>query len=203
MDQQKIIRHLNCIAEVDAELGLALQTYGYLAPRIRPAGFETLLDIIVGQQISTGAARAIMRRLRELLPEMQAQALLNSSFDDLRSAGLSSRKAEYAQGMASAIVDGALDIDALASMEDSAAIQAITGLRGFGEWSAEIYLMFALGRCDIFPANDLALRVALQKIKRLPVRPDVKQSRAMTAHWTPWRSAGSLFLWHFYRGAPA
>ena len=75
-------------------------------------------------------------------------------------------------------------------------------MRGFGDWSAEIYLMFSLQRSDIFPANDLALQVALQKLKGLAERPGDKQARELIEHWAPWRSAGSLFLWHFYRGAP-
>ena len=203
LHQQKIIEHLNRIAEVDGDLGAALQKIGYPAPRIRPAGFETFLDIIVGQQISTEAARAIMQRLRDLLPEMHAEALLALPLHELRAAGLSNRKAEYAQGLAHAIAGGSLNVKALAAMDDRAAIQAITALRGFGEWSAEIYLMFALQRQDIFPANDLALQAALQKLKGLAQRPGDKQSRQIIEHWSPWRSAGSLFLWHYYRGAPA
>jgi DNA-3-methyladenine glycosylase II len=203
LHQQKIIEHLNRIADVDGDLGAALQKIGYPAPRIRPVGFETFLDIIVGQQISTEAARAIMQRLRDLLPEMHAEALLALSLEELRAAGLSNRKAEYAQGLAYAIVGGYLNVKALAAMDDRAAIQAITALRGFGEWSAEIYLMFALQRQDIFPANDLALQAALQKLKGLAQRPGDKQSRQIIEHWSPWRSAGSLFLWHYYRGAPA
>ncbi len=182
---------------------MALSHYGYPAPRIRPTGFETFLDIIVGQQISTEAARAIMQRLRDLLPDMQARTLLQLSFDDLRKSGLSNRKVEYAQGLATAIVEGWFDFESLVTMDDQAAIRAITALRGFGEWSAEIYLMFVLQRGDVFPANDLALQIALQKLKRLPERPGDKQSRAIIEHWSPWRSAGSLFLWHYYRGAPA
>lgn len=203
MDQHNIIRHLDRIADVDPELRRALVSCGYPAPRIRPAGLETFLDIIVGQQISTGAARAIMQRLRTVLPEMRAEALLALSVEDLRSAGLSNRKVEYAQSLASAIVAGSLDVDALETMDDQAAIRALTSLRGFGQWSAEIYLMFALGRTDIFPANDLALQLALQRLKGLAQRPDEKCARAVVKHWSPWRSAGSLFLWHYYRGAPA
>lgn len=203
MDQQKIISHLNCLAKVDRDLCTALETYGYPAPRIRPTGFETFLDIIVGQQISTEAARAIMQRLHGLLPDLQAEALLTLSFDDLTAAGLSKRKVEYAQGLARAIVDGSFDVESLSMKDDQEAIRAITGIRGLGEWSAEIYLMFALGRYDIFPANDLALQIALQRLKGLTGRPDQKEARRIISHWSPWRSAGSLFLWHFYRGAPA
>ncbi|MCP4485963.1 MAG: DNA-3-methyladenine glycosylase 2 family protein [Gammaproteobacteria bacterium] len=202
MDQKIIIEHINCIAEIDADIKTHLPAFGFPQSRLRPAGFETFLSIIVGQQISTEAAQAIMQRLYALLPDMQAQALLALSAEALRTAGLSMRKVEYAQGLAQALVDGSLDVDALAEEDDAVAIRSITALRGFGVWSAEIYLMFSLQREDVFPANDLALQVALQKLKGLEHRPGEKQARELVAHWSPWRSAGSLFLWHFYRGAP-
>ena len=87
-------------------------------------------------------------------------------------------------------------------MDDRAALEAITSLRGFGVWSAEIYLMFCLQRSDIFPAGDLALRVALQKLKGLKQALSEQQARGLVEAWAPYRSAGSLFLWHYYRGAP-
>ena len=87
-------------------------------------------------------------------------------------------------------------------MDDQSAIKAITALRGFGPWSAEIYLMFSLQRSDIFPAGDLALRIALQRLKGIDEVLDEKQARALVEPWSPYRSAGSLFLWHYYRGAP-
>ena len=202
MNQQQIIEDINCIASVDIEVETALPTIGYPLPRIRPAGFETLLSAIVGQQISTAAAAAVMGRVRELLPNMEASELQNLPSHSLRQAGLSGRKVEYALGLAEAIADGSLNIVELESLDDEQAIQAITSLRGFGDWSAEIYLMFSLQRRDVFPANDLALQVALQRLKGLEQRPTDKQARSLIEHWSPWRSAGSLFLWHYYRGAP-
>jgi len=200
--QQKVIDDINRIAEIDIDVKNAVAEYGYPQPRIRPQGFETFLSTIVGQQISTEAAKAIMQRLYDLLPDMQAASLSKLSFDELRAAGLSNRKVEYAQGLAQAILDGSLDVERLVQLDDQTAIEAITALRGFGVWSAEIYLMFSLQRDDIFPANDLALQVAIQKLKGLDDRPGEKQARELTEHWSPWRSAGSLFLWHYYRGAP-
>ena len=91
---------------------------------------------------------------------------------------------------------------AMAALEDEEAITQITAVRGFGRWSAEIYLMFSLGRPDVFPADDLALQVGLQKLYRLPEKPTPKEARALSEHWSPRRSAGSLFLWHYYAGAP-
>ena len=202
MNQKQVNSDLDRIAGIDTELKSALQAIGYPKPRIRSQGFETLLSVIVGQQISTAAAAAVMGRVRELLPRMEAGELQKLPTESLRKAGLSGRKVEYAFGLADAIVDGSLDTLALESMDDEDAIRTITTLRGFGDWSAEIYLMFSLRRRDIFPANDLALQIALQRLKRLEQRPTEKQARLLIEHWSPWRSAGSLFLWHYYRGAP-
>lgn len=203
LNQKQIKKDIDCIALVDAELKAAVSRYGYPKPRIRPQGFETFMATMVGQQISTEASAAIMQRIRGLLPRMEAVELLGLPPGALREAGLSQRKVEYAEGIASAIVSGDLNPDVLPELDDRQAIEAITALRGFGLWSAEIYLMFSLQRRDIFPADDLALQVALQRLKGLEQRPTAKQARTLIAHWSPWSSAGSLFLWHYYRGAPA
>ena len=202
MDQKQVINDIDSIAAIDADVEIAVAEFGYPQPRIRAQGFETLFTTIVGQQISVEAAAAIMKRVHELLPRLDASSLLNLPEGALREAGLSMRKIEYAQGLASAILDGVFNPDDLPVLEDQEAIKMITALRGFGAWSAEIYLMFSLQRRDIFPANDLALQVALRRLKGLDKRPKEKQARELIRHWSPWRSAGSLFLWHYYRGAP-
>ena len=203
MDQQKINRDLDALASRDPDLRRGLAQVGYPAPRIRAPGFETFLSTIVSQQISTEAAGAIMQRLRELLPSMEASSVLALPAGALRAAGLSASKAGYVEGLASAMVDGRFAPEKLAAMEDGAVIEAITELKGFGVWSAEIYLMFSLQRADVFPAGDLALRSALQRLKGIDEKLSEKRARALVEDWAPCRSAGSLFLWHFYRGAPA
>jgi len=202
MNQTQIKRQLNILATRDADLDRGLQQVSYPAPRVRAPGFETLLSTIVSQQISTEAAAAIMRRVRELLPAMRADEVMQLPAGALRAAGLSARKAEYVEGLAQAMLSKRFDPMALAQLEDRAAVEAITSLKGFGVWSAEIYLMFSLQRRDIFPAGDLALRVALQKLKGVDEALSEKQARELVAGWAPYRSAGSLFLWHYYRGAP-
>ncbi|MDH3760069.1 MAG: DNA-3-methyladenine glycosylase 2 family protein [Gammaproteobacteria bacterium] len=202
MDQSKIKRHLNALANIDADVRRGLQLVLYPPPRIRAQGFEAFLSTIVSQQISTEAAAAIMRRLRALLPGMDAAEVLELPTGALRDAGLSARKVEYVEGLAKAMTSGQFDPAGLSEMDDRAAIEAITSLRGFGAWSAEIYLMFSLQRSDVFPAGDLALRIALQKLKGIEQALDEKQARAVVESWAPYRSAGSLFLWHYYRGAP-
>lgn len=203
MKKARLKKDLDAIAGVDHDVALALQEFGYPAPRVRPQGFATFVSTIVSQQISTEAGRAIMARVHGLLPELTAAAVMQLPQGSLRAAGLSGRKVEYVTALAEAVVAGCFDPAQLADLDDDHAVRAISGLRGFGVWSAEIYLMFSLQRRDIFPADDLALQVALQKLKTLDSRPTPKSARAMVAHWAPYRSAGSLFLWHFYRGAPA
>ncbi|RRJ82697.1 DNA-3-methyladenine glycosylase family protein [Aestuariirhabdus litorea] len=202
MDSAQITRAMQSLAASDPQLAQALARIGPPPPRMRPPGFETLLATIVSQQISTQASQAIMGRVKALMPRVTASALLELEAATLRAAGLSFRKIEYARGLAEAVTSGRLDIDGLARLEDQAAIEVISSLRGFGRWSAEIYLMFSLQRPDIFPADDLALLVALGRLKGLPQKPTPRQAREMTAAWSPWRSTASLFLWHYYRGAP-
>lgn len=202
MDQAKIKRHLNALAKLDPDLQRGLKIVHYPVPRIRVQGFETFLATIVSQQISTEAAAAIMRRVHALLPTMEAQDVLRLPSGALRAAGLSMRKVEYVEALARAIDENQFEISRLAEMDDKAVIEAITSLRGFGVWSAEIYLMFSLQRSDIFPAGDLAIRIALQKLKGIESKLDEKQARKVVESWSPYRSAGSLFLWHYYRGAP-
>lgn len=203
LNQQTLSAALDELGSRDKDVAEALKQVGYPLPRIRPAGFPTLLSTIVSQQISAEAARSIYQRLEKRLGEVCARSLLALTENDLRELGLSRRKVEYARGLASAMVQGHFDPDALNRMDDESAIDEIVALRGFGRWSAEIYLMFSLQRPDIFPADDLALQVALGRLKGLPDRPRPKQVREITMQWQPWRSAGALFLWHYYRGMPA
>lgn len=202
IDEDSIAEGMRYLAAVDVDVANALVAYGPPSPRLRPEGFETFLSIIVSQQLSTNVARAIMGRVVDLLPEVSADALMLTEDIALREAGLSYRKIEYAKSLAAAIQSGHFDVNGLKTMSNEEAIKEITALRGFGRWSAEIYLMISLQRKDIFPADDLALLVSLGRLKQLKDKPTPKQARDLTAHWAPWRSIGSLFLWHFYHGAP-
>ena len=203
MNQQFIDDALAELAQMDSDIARALPQVGTPAPRIREQGFAALLAIIIGEQVSVEAAAAIRGRVENLLGEVIPQKLIRTEDQALRDAGLSWRKIEYANGLAEAVESGTLSLDTLPDMDDEEAIRAISSLRGFGRWSAEIYLMFSMQRQDIFPADDLALLVSLGRLKRLDQKPTPKQARQLIEHWAPYRSAGSLFLWHYYRGAPA
>ncbi|NND39529.1 MAG: DNA-3-methyladenine glycosylase 2 family protein [Pseudomonadales bacterium] len=186
------------LCECDEDIAKAHARIGAPAPRNRPQGFATLLQTIVSQQVSTAAAKTIFGRVEQALGELQPQQALRVGVQGLRDAGMSQRKAEYALGLAEAIIDGSFPVDSLQKLSLQDAVEQIARLRGFGQWSAEIYCMFSLRHQDVFPADDLALLTALQAMKKLHARPRAKEARALTEHWAPFRSTGALFLWHWY-----
>lgn len=202
MTAASLKQSLDQIAKKDADVRRELKRLGYPEPRKRPRGFETFFRIIVSQQISAQAARSILAKAQDMLGETSAEAVHKCRADRLRKAGLSARKVEYAKDLARAIVKGEFSIEGLAKMENEQAIQAISSLRGFGRWSAEVYLMFSLGRPDIFASGDLALRVAVSRLRGYDRTLTEKEAHNEVMHWSPHRTAGCVFLWHYYRGAP-
>ena len=189
---------LEFIAEKEPDFARALARTGYPEPRIRPTGYTTLLRTIVGQQVSVAAAASVWAKLEALLgPDMPPDALLASDFDALRGCGLSRQKQGYARSLCELVVSGALQFDSLPA-DDEAAIAELTRIKGIGRWSAEIYLLFAEGRPDIWPAGDLGVQAGLHRIFALPERPDEKQARAMAEAWRPDRGAVAIFTWHCY-----
>ncbi|XKH60159.1 DNA-3-methyladenine glycosylase 2 family protein [Halomonas sediminis] len=197
-----IERGMQALVLADPDIARTYPLVGAPSPRQRDPGFATFFSTIVSQQISTQAARAIMGRVKLLIPEISTSAVLEVDGQALRDAGLSWRKVEYVKGLADAVHTKVFDAEELDILNDDEVIAAITQLRGFGRWSAEIYLIFSLKRTDIFPADDLALRVALGRLKGMDDKPTPQQARQLVEHWAPWRSVGSLFLWHYYHGEP-
>jgi DNA-3-methyladenine glycosylase II len=173
---------------------------GPLPWRTREAGFPGLLAAIVGQQISNLAAAAIWKRIEALMPgSPRAEALLALPEGALREAGLSRPKIAYARGLAEAVATRTLDPNAFPAMDDEAVIAAISALNGFGRWSAEIYLLFALQRRDAFPAADLALACSAEALFGLDARPGEKALRALAEPWAPYRGLAARLLWHHWR----
>lgn len=200
--RSRLRRALDALAANDADLAGALARLGYPEPRLRPPGFATLLQIITAQQLSTKAAAAIQRRVEAAMGgEVTPERLLALDGAMLRQCGFSARKVDYAQGLAAAIAEARLVPSAFATMDDAAVIAALTALPGFGRWSAEIYLLFALQRLDVLPAGDLALQVGFKRLKGLERRPTAQDLREAMADWAPYRGAGAVFLWHFYGAA--
>ena len=172
---------------------------GPLPWRRRADGFPGLLQAIVGQMISNQAAAAIWGRLRALPGALDPHGLLALNEGDLRAAGLSRPKAAHARDLAQAFAEGRLSAEKIASLPDEEAIAAITAVRGMGRWSAEIYLLFALGRRDVFPAGDIAVAGAAAALKSLPARPGPVELRELAEAWRPGRSLAARLLWHHWR----
>ncbi|WP_228243050.1 DNA-3-methyladenine glycosylase [Porphyrobacter sp. GA68] len=198
MDEAAIRRGLDSLAAQDPVLARELARIGYPAPRIRPRGFATLLRTIVGQQVSVAAAAAIWNRVEARIgAPPQPAVLLDLPEEDLRACGLSRQKIRYARSLAELVAAGSLDLGALPA-DDETAIAVLTRVQGIGRWSAEIYLMFAEGRPDIWPAGDLAVQEGLGRMLSLPARPTEREVRALGEGWRPHRSALALFTWHAY-----
>lgn len=189
---------LDFVAGQSRAIGEALLRVGYPEPRIRPTGYRTLLRTIVGQQVSVAAASSVWARLEALLGEdLAPESLIAADFESLRACGLSRQKQGYARSLCELVVTGELDLACL-PVDDEAAIAELTRIRGIGRWSAEIYLLFAEGRPDIWPAGDLAVQAGLARLLDLPERPDEKTARLLAEDWRPHRGAAALFTWHCY-----
>jgi len=202
LDGQVLAAAIDRLAGIDGDIAAAVTRIGYPIPRLRAPGFATLLQIMVAQQISVRAAAAIWARTVQACgAEVSAERFLALDDDALRAIGLSRRKMAYGRGLAEAVRSGALDLDSLAVRPEDEAAAAISALHGFGRWSAEIYLLFALGRTDSFPGDDLAVQVGMQRLKGLARRPDRKQMDALAEPWRPHRGCAALLLWHVYGSA--
>jgi DNA-3-methyladenine glycosylase II len=189
---------LDAIAVLEPGFAAALARVGYPLPRMRAPGYETLLRTIVGQQVSVAAAAAVWRKLEAELGEGCApDQLLSRDFDALRACGLSRQKQGYARSLAELVTSGQIDLHALPE-DDEEAIALLTQIKGIGRWSAEIYLLFAEGRPDVWPAGDLAVQIEVGRILGLPERPSERQTRALAEAWRPHRGAAAIMAWHHY-----
>jgi DNA-3-methyladenine glycosylase II len=170
------------------------------APRFRRRrnGFETLLHIILEQQVSIDAAAAMFRRLNEECSPLGPATFLALDEATLRRCGFSRQKARYGRGLAESVASGALDFARLAATGDEEALTVLVDLKGIGRWSAEIYLIFALGRDDIWPAADLGLQLGVAAELELAARPGERELREIGERWRPWRSVAACLFWQSY-----
>lgn len=189
---------LDAVGVREPAIARALKIAGYPEPRIRERGYATLMRTIVGQQVSVAAAASMWRKFEgHLGPDLPPQKVLDSDFDSLRACGLSRQKQGYMRSLCELVLSGDLDFDALPA-DDEEAIARLTQIKGIGRWSAEIYLLFAEGRTDIWPAGDLAVQAGLHKLLGLDERPSEKATRELAEAWRPHRGATAIFTWHCY-----
>ena len=190
------------LARRDPHLAAVVQRHG--APPLwdRPPGFQTLVQIILEQQVSLSAGRAAYGRLERVAGAVTPEDIARLDEASLRGAGLTRQKSRYIHELAQAIVAGDFDPNALSDMDDDDAQTALIKLTGIGPWTANIYLLMALGRSDIWPNGDLALVAAMREVKRMRSTPNLERIRRITNRWRPWRAVAARVLWHHYLSTP-
>lgn len=198
LSAEQLRSSLDALAAIEPAFARGLDRAGYPEPRIRERGYETLLRTIVGQQVSVAAASSIWKKLEAAVGAGLAPTDVVAAPDELlRAAGLSRQKISYAKSLAEKVASGELDLERL-PQDDEEAIAALTRIKGIGRWSAEIYLLFAEGRADMWPAGDLAVQIETGQIMGLDDRPSEKTTRELAAGWRPHRGAAAIFAWHHY-----
>ena len=193
--------HLTSLANREPAFARVIDQLGMPEPRSSKPGAETLLRTIVGQQVSVAAARSMWAKLEAAFgspPDLQK--LLAASDEELRAAGMSRQKSGYIRSLAQLVLSGELDLGDLPA-DDEEAIALLTKIKGIGRWSAEIDLLCAEGRADVFPAGDLAVLVEIGRLLGLPDKPSEKQLRDLAEAWRPYRGAAAVLAWHSYNSA--
>ncbi len=198
LTEQTLAAAVRRLARRDADLARVLGDYGPPPLWSREPGFPTLVHVILEQQVSLASARAAFDRLKALASPLTPENFLRLDDAALRRAGFSRQKSSYARRLAQAMEGGALDLDRLEHLPDAEAKAELLKLKGVGDWTADIYLLMALGRPDSWPAKDLALAVAAHEVKRLPARPTPQELETLGDAWRPYRAAAAHLLWHYY-----
>ena len=193
--QEELKTHIQALIELEPRFAPVYEQVGVPSLRRNEGGFAALLRAIVGQQLSVAAASSIWQRLVDA-DLITPKTLIQADNEDLRAQGLSRQKIRYVRSL----VDHDIDYQALTTMSDGEVIATLTAVTGIGRWTAEMYLLFSLGRADILAVDDLAIRVAAMALLELPERPTPKQLKVATQSWSPYLSAASLLLWAYYGG---
>jgi len=186
------------LAQRDPDLALVLEKYGSPPLWVREPGFPTLVYIILEQQVSLASARALYQRLQEAVRPFTPTHFLKLTETEMRQLGFSRQKVHYTRLLADAIKRRQFDLQALHDLHDDHAREKLIALKGIGRWTADIYLLSALRRPDIWPIGDLALATAVQEVKRLRRRPSPDKLEKMSAPWRPWRAVAARLFWHAY-----
>ena len=203
LDEASLQRGVEALAATDPDLAGIVDRHGSPPLWAREPGFDTLVQIILEQQVSLQSAVAAVGRLRSALGigpsvALTPAAVLGLGEEAMRFAGLTRQKAAYLAGLASDVTTGGLDLEALAAAPDEDARAALMSVAGIGRWTADIYLLMALGRPDIWPDGDLALAAAMRRAKGLEALPSREKQRSIAAGWQPWRAVAARILWHGY-----
>lgn len=192
--------HKRCdeLALSDSDLLFVIQTYGYPPMWTRPNTFETLVHIILEQQVSLASALAALNKLRERIKEISAKSVLSLTDEELRSCYFSRQKTSYVRSLAEAVINGNIDLPSIENLSDDEVRATLNKLKGIGNWTIDVYLIFVLQRADVFPIGDLAAVNALKQLKKLPANSTREELMKIAASWQPYRTVATMLLWHYY-----
>ena len=202
MDNEALKASLDSLAAIEPAFARTLAEIGYPGPRVRERGHQTLVQAIISQQVSIKAAASILAKVEAATGGVRdPENVARTSDEALRSAGLSRQKIAYLRSLGEDVLSGRLDFDSLPE-DDEEAIAALVHVKGIGRWTAEVYLLFAEGRPDIFPAGDLAVQIEIGRILGLDDRPSEKNVRELAEPWRPHRGAAAILAWHHRHVVP-
>jgi DNA-3-methyladenine glycosylase II len=203
LDEASLREALGHIAAADADMADVLARLGPPPLWAREPGFPTLIHIILEQQVSLASARAAFDRLRAIASPLTPERFLALDDETLRAAGFSRQKTLYSRHLAQAILEGRLDLEQLTRLDDERVRAQLVALKGIGPWTADIYLLMALRRPDVWPVGDLGLVNAVREVKRLERRPTAEEMEVIAEPWRPYRAVAARLLWHHYLSKPS
>lgn len=198
LDEQKLTAACRKLSAIDSDLAFIFEKYGTPPLWQREAGFATLIQIILEQQVSLASAASAFHKLKEKLGAISPAGVLSLTDEELKKAYFSRQKAVYARELAGAILSGRLDLSELENLPDDEAQNELKKIKGIGDWTADIYLLMAMLRADVMPKGDLALHVAWKRLKRLESAPRADEFQQIAARWKPFRATAARLLWHYY-----
>jgi DNA-3-methyladenine glycosylase II len=188
------VRH---ISRVDPKIHQLVKTLGLIEFEVEGDSFESLVEAIISQQLNGQSARSIFRRLKSLVQSdvIGPERLSKVSVSELRKAGVSPQKTRYLRDLSSRVVKGQLNLDSLKTKPDGDVIRILDEVKGIGPWTAQMFLIFTLGRPDVLPVQDLGLQTAVRKVYSLRKLPTAEKMERIARHWHPYCSVASLYLW--------
>ena len=198
LTDRSLAQGARALARVDPDLARVIGRHGPPPLWGREPGFATLVQIVLEQQVSLASGRAAFARLERAAGKVTPARVAATTERRIRAAGITRQKAGYVRGLARSIVSGELDVNAIALLDDDAAHAELVKLKGIGPWSADIYLLMALGRRDVWPRHDLALASAMREVKRLRSVPTPERQLQIAEVWRPWRAVAARLMWHHY-----
>ena len=198
LNEKTLLRAVGSLASLDSDLAKIAADFGPPPLWARHQGFQTLIHIILEQQVSLSSAKAALNKLLSVVTPLTPERFLQLGDAELKAVGFSRQKTLYGRCLARAIIQGELDVTALSLMDDEGVRSELMKIKGIGRWTSDIYLLMALLRPDVWPRGDLALALAVQQVKKLKQKPTEEELSEISSEWQPWRSVAARLLWHNY-----